>query len=107
MLLAIVLAGLGLVVVLRGGSSPSLRSLSWGEARHAVAILLVCAFSALVLEWLGYRLTVLLLLLFLLGVVERKQPMAVAATALGLSLGSFYLFSGLLRVPLPRSPWGF
>jgi hypothetical protein len=24
-----------------------------------------------------------------------------------MSLGSFYLFSDLLRVPLPRGPWDF
>jgi putative tricarboxylic transport membrane protein len=107
MLLAIILGGLGLLVVLRGGSSPPFVSLRWSEGRHAVAILLGCAFAALTLERIGYRLTVIVLLAFLLGVMERKRPAVVAAMALGLSLGSFFLFSNLLKVPLPRSPWGF
>lgn len=107
MLLAIILGGLGLLVALRGGSSPPLRSLRWEEAGHAVAILLGCGFAALLLERLGYRPTMVILLAFLLGGMERKPPWTVVAMALGLSLGSFYLFASLLRVPLPRGPWGF
>ena len=48
----------------------------------------------------------IVLLAFLLGVMERKRPAVVVAVALGLSLGSFFLFSNLLKVPLPRGPWG-
>ena len=106
-LLALILGALGIVVVLRGGSSPRLAELRWPEARHSAAILIGCAVAAFALERLGYRLTVIVLLAFLLGVMERKRPAVVAAVALGLSFGSFFLFSNLLRVPLPRGPWGF
>jgi hypothetical protein len=37
--------------------------------------------------------------------VERKRP--VVTTALGLSLGTFYVFSTLLQVPLPLGPGDF
>jgi hypothetical protein len=107
MLLAVILGGLGLVVVLVGGGSPLFSSLRWHEAGHAVAIIVGCAFAALALERLGYRRTGLLLLIFLLGVMERKRPLVALAMAVGLSLGSFYLFSNLLKVPLPRGPWDF
>lgn len=107
MLLAIALAAMGLLVALAGGDSPPLASLEWLERRHALAILAACAFAALALERLGYRLTVLLLLALILGPVERKRPAVVAVMALGLALGTFFLFSNLLRVPLPRGPLGF
>ncbi|MBI2371164.1 MAG: tripartite tricarboxylate transporter TctB family protein [Deltaproteobacteria bacterium] len=107
MLLAIVLAGMGLLVALGGGSSPPLASLEWAEGKHALAILGGCAFAALALERLGYRLTVIILLVFLLWLVERKRPGVVAAWALGLAFGSFFLFANLLKVPLPRGPLGF
>ena len=103
--LAVLLALLGAIVAMRGG--PELRSLDWTEARHAVMILAGCAFAALALEVIGYRLTVIALLVFFLGIVERRPPAAVAIAALALSLGSFYLFSDLLLVPLPRGPWNF
>ena len=106
LLLALILGALGLLVALRGGSAPSLAALRWPEARHASAILVGCAFTAFALERLGYRLAVIVLLAFLLGVMERKRPAVVVAVALGLSLGSFFLFSNLLKVPLPRGPWG-
>jgi hypothetical protein len=105
--LALILGGLGLLVALRGGSSPSLSSLGWHEWKHAVAILGGCAAAAFLLERLGYRLTVIVLAAFLLGVMERKRVVVATAFALGLSLGTFYLFSNLLKVPLPRGPFGF
>lgn len=105
--LAVVLGGLGIIILASGGTSAAFRSLGWGEGKHALAILGACAFAALAFERIGYRLTMLLVLLVLLWVVERKRPYVVAALSLGLSLGSFYLFSQLLKVQLPRGPWGF
>ncbi|MBI3002843.1 MAG: tripartite tricarboxylate transporter TctB family protein [candidate division NC10 bacterium] len=107
MLLAVALAATSILVALGGGGAPPTRSLEWPETRHAVAILGACAFAALALERLGYRLTVLLLLAFLLGAVERRRPALVATMALGLAVGTFFLFSNLLKVPLPRGPLGF
>jgi hypothetical protein len=107
LLLAVTLGGFGLIVVLRGASSPLFRSQRWAELPHALKILLACVFAALALERLGYRLTIIILLVFLIGVMERQRPVMVAAVALGFSFGTFFLFSDLLKVPLPRGPWGF
>lgn len=104
--LAAVLAGLSVLIVLGGGAAAPLASLPWTEGRHALAILGGCAFSALALERLGYRLTVIILLVFLLGLMERRRLVVTAALALGLALGSFFLFSNLLKLPLPRGPFG-
>jgi putative tricarboxylic transport membrane protein len=102
---AAIMAGLGLLVTLRRGGTP-ISSLQWGEARHAVLILGTVAFAALALERIGFRLTTLAILVFLLGVVERRHPLAVAAVALGISFGGYYLFWNVLRVPLPIGPFG-
>jgi hypothetical protein len=69
-------------------------------------ILGVSAFICLGLERLGYRLTMLAALLFLVWLVEKKSLLVGAAFAIGLAFGSFYLFDTLLRVPLPRGPLG-
>ena len=106
-LLAFLLAVLSILVIVLGGDSPALGSLEWTEAKHALAILVACAFSALALERMGFRITMLLLLLFLLGIVERLKPILALSVALGLSLVSFWFFNNLLRVPLPLSPLGF
>ncbi|HWP34961.1 MAG TPA: tripartite tricarboxylate transporter TctB family protein [Thermodesulfobacteriota bacterium] len=106
-LLALVLALLGLVVAAAGRDSPPLRALRWPEARRAGVILAACAAAAFALERLGFRLTVLLLTGLLVGAVERRPPLLAAAVAVALSLGSYFLFATLLKVPLPRGPLGF
>ena len=39
-------------------------------------------------------------------VLERKNSVLSLVVALGIALGSFYLFDTVLRVPLPRGPFG-
>lgn len=107
LLLAIFLGAMGLLIALWGGRSAPLVALKWTEATRAVVILIACAAATLALERIGYRLTVIALLIFFLGVLERKRPVPVALVALGFSFASYYIVGDLLRVPLPRSPWGF
>jgi putative tricarboxylic transport membrane protein len=96
----------GLAIALLGGAAPPLARVEHGEWRHALAILVACAFAALALERLGYRLTIGAVLLFLLAVVERKRAAGALLFAAAFAAGTFILFDTLLRVPLPRGPWG-
>ena len=107
LLLSAILGILGFLLFLRGRSSPHLRSIRWEEAGHAVAIL-ACSFLATFgIERLGYRITMILVLGFLFGVVERLKLWQVFVLTIGLSLGSFWVFDSLLRVILPRGGLGF
>lgn len=105
--LALFLGAVGLAIALRGGASPLLHAVSWIEAPRAALIAAACAFGALALERVGYRITMMALLVFFLGAVERKGPLAVAAVAIGFSFATYFVFSTMLRVPLPGGPWGF
>jgi uncharacterized integral membrane protein len=107
LLLAILLIVLGAILIVRGKDAVKIRALSWPEAPHAVAILGCCLFISLFMETIGYRLTLLLTLGFLFGVIERIKVWLTLTLTLGFSLGTFWLFDSLLRVPLPRSGWGF
>jgi len=107
LLLAVFLGVMGLLIALWGVRSAPLATMRWTEAPRAVVILIACGVALLVLERIGYRLTVIALLIFFLGVLERKRPVRVALVALGFSFASYYVVGDLLRVPLPRSPWGF
>ena len=106
LLLVIFLGTLGLLIALWGLRSAPLAAMKWTESGRAVVILLACGVAAFALERLGYRITVIALLIFFLGVLERRPPLAVALVALGFSFTSHYLVAELLHVPLPRSPWG-
>src|SRR5688572_21711557 len=107
MLLVIFLGALGLLIALWGIRSEPLAAMKWTEAKRAVLILVICGVAAFALERLGYRITVIALLILFLGVLERKRPVPVALVALGFSFASYYLVADVLHVPLPRSPWGF
>ncbi len=88
--LALLLIVFGVAVFAMGRGARTLREVGWPEWRHAVAIFAACAFAAWGLERLGYRLTMAVVVGF----------------TLVMAWGSFYLFDTLLRVPLPRGPFG-
>ena len=106
LLLAIFMAVMGILVVVCGGRSVPVAQLQWGEAGRAVALLAACGVAAFALERLGYRITMTAMLIFFLGVIERRKPMMVVLVGAGFAFVSYYLFATLLRVPLPVSPWG-
>jgi Tripartite tricarboxylate transporter TctB family len=89
-----------------GAKSPTVSRVGWGEWRHAVVILVVCAVAALALERLGFRITIAAAVGFLLGVVERRGAIFSVVFAVAFAGGTFLLFDTLLRVPLPRGPFG-
>lgn len=106
-LLALLLLIFGIFVVLTARRAQLLSSIRWTEWRHAVAILAASVFSVFGMERLGYRLTVLIVLIFLVKLVEQRGWLLSLGFALGLSFGSFFLFYTILRVPLPEGPLGF
>ena len=107
LLLAILLILFGAILIVRGKGAPSIRSISWPEAPNAVAILGCCIFITLFMETIGYRLTMLIVMGFLFGVMERIKIWLTLLLTFGFSFGTFWLFDTLLRVPLPRGGWGF
>lgn len=105
--LAIFLGLTGLLIALGGARSRPLLEMRWPEARRAITILVTAGVSVYALPYLGYRLTTVALLIFLMGVIERKPPLIVAILSIGFPLLSYYIVADLLLVPLPRSPWDF
>jgi len=75
--------------------------------RHAVFVLVAIAFAAGAIDTLGYRATVLAVLLFLLGVVERKPILIALLLSLVLAFGTYALFVRVMRIPLPTGVFGF
>jgi hypothetical protein len=105
-LLALLLIVFGIAVASMGARRQRLSEVGWHEWRHALGIFAACAFSAWGLDHLGYRLTMAGVLAFLLLVLERKGVILTAVLTVAIAWGSFLLFDTLLRVPLPRGPFG-
>ena len=106
LMLALILGALGLLIMVRGSSSPLLNSIDWSESKRGLVLLLACGVATFALERIGYRLTMIAMLVFILGVVERKKVLPTALVAVGFAFGSYFLFATLLKVQLPRGPWG-
>jgi hypothetical protein len=106
-LLASLLLLLGILIVISGGRAPKLASIDWTEWRQALAILAACVFAGIGIDRLGYRLTLLVMLVCLLKLVEKRGWVMSLTFACSLSFGSYFLFYTILRVPLPQGPLGF
>lgn len=105
--LALTLAVFGAVLALRGSVVGSERTVRFDDLPHALLLLAVLCVAAYAIERAGYRLTVGLMLLFLLAVVERRSLIVSSLLAAAMALGSFYLINNVLRVPLPVGAWGY
>ena len=78
---ALVALALGVALVARGGSAPPLGGVGWSEAPRALVVVAALAFLALAFERLGYRFSVFATVLFLVGAVERRSPLAAVVYA--------------------------
>lgn len=110
--LSLLLGGLGALMVVQASltepepAPPDLVPGPGGVFRIGAVIAVLIA-TILLLEPLGFRLTMLGLFLFVLIVVGRhKLPIAVVIALLG-SFGGHHLFVRWLNIPLPRGWFGF
>ena len=106
LLLAVALVVVGLLIALRGRASPLLNTIAWSECKRGVVVLIACGIAVFALERIGYRLTMVALLAFMLGVVERKRALPTVLVSFGFAYISHFIFATLLKVQLPRGPWG-
>ena len=106
LVLAVILAIAG-VAVMKFGGDERLRDTPWTEVPRVFTILAACGVAMLIFQHAGYRLTVGALLVFLLGVLERRRAVVTGSVAIAFPLVSFYVVGDVLGVPLPRGPFNF
>ena len=89
-------------LLLAAGASPPIGEVAWGNAAHAMRLIGVTAAAIALYTWLGFIATILLLLLVLTILVERKPLLHAVAFSIGATLLAYLVFSTLLNAPLPR-----
>lgn len=70
------------------------------------AIILGCMAFVFLLDWLGFRLVMIGVYVFLLSALGRQNPIVTTLIALVGSFGVFQLFTEVLQVPLPIGVFG-
>lgn len=102
-----VLAALLLVATLRGGEPTEEAWPDRGGWLNVGATCGVLALSILLLDSLGYVITMAVLMLVTMAVIGRLGLPVLLGVSVATSLGTYVLFSTWLRVPLPRGLLGF
>ena len=83
------------------------RAVSKGGAARVVLVLAAMVLVALLLQPVGFRITIAAFMLLMLVALGRQPLWLAASVSLALPLALFELFTQLLRVPLPRGLLGF
>ena len=98
---------LGLVLLAQAGRSPPLAAVAWDDFPHAVRVLTITAASVAAYTWLGFLLTMSLLLFGLTSAVERKPIVSAALFSVGVTGLAYVLFRLALKSPLPQGLFSF
>ncbi|MBO0740680.1 MAG: tripartite tricarboxylate transporter TctB family protein [Hyphomicrobiaceae bacterium] len=93
---------LGLVLLARARDSPALGAIAWDDFPHAVRLMAASAACVAVYTWLGFLITMSLLLFGLTFAVERKPIVSAALFSVGVTGFAYGLFRMALKSPLPQ-----
>ncbi len=102
------LLGAAFVTGLEAWRRRTWETVDWPGGRDALRVLAILALSlgyALLLPWLGHPVAASLIILAVLQLMRLRGWALKLAVALGLGLGSHYLFAVVLGVPLPTGLW--
>jgi putative tricarboxylic transport membrane protein len=73
---------------------------------RVLSVIVMMGVGAALLEWLGWRLTALIVTGALLPALGARSPIAIGLFVLAASFGVFHIFYYLLKVPLPIGTFG-
>lgn len=101
-LLAGLMIAFGAIIAVSAAHGERLRDMTWSDWSHAALVIVIAALATFLYSRLGFLLTMPLLVFALLAVVERRNLLASAAFAIGLTLFAYWLFAIVLKAPLER-----
>jgi hypothetical protein len=106
-LLLVLMIVFGMTLLFTAAKSQPLAEIDWSDRNHAFLVVLIGAIAISVYQWLGFILTMTLLVFTLLMVVERKNILRAAAYSIGLTMIAWWVFGTALKSPLETGILGF
>jgi putative tricarboxylic transport membrane protein len=102
------LSALLIVETARGPDDPSEATLvpDRDAIFRVLSVIVMLAVGAALLDWLGWRLTALIVTCALLPALGARSPIAIGLFVLAASFGVFHIFYYWLKVPLPIGTFG-
>jgi hypothetical protein len=92
----------GLLLMVRAGESPALTEVDWGGGKHAMLVTAIAAIAIFFYTQFGFIVTMATMMVALLLIIERQNPIRAVAYSLGVVLVTYAGFVYLLKTPLPE-----
>jgi hypothetical protein len=92
----------GLLLILRARESGPFSDLDWADGKHALMVTAITAAATALYEHLGFIVTMLLMMIALLIVVERRHPLRAGAYCVVIVFLTYVSFVYGLKTPLPE-----
>ena len=97
----------GLALVLRAGESGPFADVPWSDGKHAAMVTAITVAAIALYEHLGFTITMGLMMIVLLIVVERRNPLRAGAYGIAIVLFTYVSFAWGLKTPLPEFSFSF
>jgi hypothetical protein len=91
----------GLVLIARAKESGPFSDLTWSDGEHAAMVTAITAAAIGLYTVLGFIITLVSMMIALLVVVERRNPLRAGAYSIFVVLLTYAAFQYLLKTPLP------
>ena len=98
---------LGGALILRGRESAHFSEIAWDDARHALQVIVVTGATIALYIYLGFVITMVLMMLALTLVIERRNIPRAAAYSVGAVVVTYLTFGHILKAPLPPGILGY
>jgi tripartite tricarboxylate transporter TctB family protein len=92
----------GLLLALRGSESPGYSELEWDDGKHALLVISIASLSIWLYTILGFIITMTAMIVTLLIVIERRNPVRALAYGLTVVTFTYVCFVYGLKTPLPE-----
>lgn len=92
----------GLALVVRASESPPYSEIPWGDGMHAAMVTAIAAAAIALYSYLGFFVTMTLMMFALLVVIERRNPLRAGAYSIAIVLFTYVSFVYGLKTPLPE-----
>jgi len=106
-LLLVLMIVFGVALLFGAGASQTFAEIDWSDRKHALLVVIISAIAISVYQWLGFIVTISLLVFTLLVAVERKNVIRAAAYSVGLTVLAWWVFGTALKSPLETGILGF
>jgi len=92
----------GLALIVRAGESGPFSEVPWSDGKHAIMVTIITAAGIYLYTVLGFLITMVAMMVALLVIIERRNPLRAGAYSVTIVLFAYVCFAWLLKTPLPE-----